>query len=173
MGVSNIASGGIILVVLVIVLMTMPKLLDSTLLLQDASTEITDLEDEITKTEINVNTITAPTTNNDEISFSIDNEGEEKLWNYEKFNVIITYDPASGRVTESLSYEGDCGVGQPTQGMWCNDGIATDLLDPDILNSGESMDVRATVADDFATGAAIVIVSTDNGVIGTDSVAVP
>ena len=172
MGLSNIASGGIILVVLIVVLMTMPKLLDSSISLQEASSQITDVEDSITKTEISVNTITAPTTNSDEISFSIDNDGEEKLWNFDNFDIIITYDPAAGRETESLSYAGDCS-GQPSQGTWCNDGITTDLLDPGILNSGESMDVRATVSDDFATGAAIVVVSTDNGVLGTDSVAVP
>lgn len=173
MGVSNIASGGIILVALVVVLMTIPNLLDDSILLQDAATQITDIEDSIAKTEINVNTIVAPTTNSDEISFSIDNTGEEKLWNFEKFSVIITYDPASGKTTETLSFDGDCGAGQPTQGTWCNDGITTDLLDPDILNPGESMDVRATVSDNFATGVAIVAVSTDNGVLGTDSVAVP
>ena len=173
MGLSNVASGGIILAVFVIVLMAMPELLGSSISLQDASSAISKVEESITRTEISVNTIIAPTANLDEVTFSIDNTGEEKLWNFEKFNVIITYDPATGRTTENLSYAGECGTGQPSQGTWCNDGITTDILDPAILNAGESMDIRATVTENISTGSVIIIVSTDSGILGTASKVVP
>ena len=173
MGLSNAASGGIILVVLVVVLMTMPGLLDKTLTLQEASTTVSDIQNSISKTIINVNTLTAPTSNPDEITFSVDNSGEEKLWNYEKFNVIITYDGVSSKHTESLLYGGTCGGGQATVGTWCIDSITDDRLDPDILNEGESLEIKSTVANNLSTGIAIVVVVTDNGVVATNSVSVP
>ena len=173
MGLSNVASGGIILVVLVVVLMTMPGLLDSTLTLQEASSANSDIQNSISKTIINVNTLTAPTGNPDEITFSVDNTGEEKLWNFEKFNVIITYDSASSKHTEALLYGGTCGGGQATVGTWCINSITDDRLDPDILNEGESLEIKSTVANNLSTGIAIVVIVTDNGVVATDSVSVP
>ena len=172
MALSNAASGGIILVVLITVLMTMPQLLENTLSLQDASTEASDIDNLISKTKIDLSSLTAPTSNSDELSFSIDNTGEEKLWNYDSFTVIVTFDDVSGRLIEELSFAGQCS-GQPTQGTWCNNGITTDLLDPDILNEDESMAVLGTVSTDFATGIVIVVVSTDNGVVASSSLSVP
>jgi hypothetical protein len=46
-------------------------------------------------------------------------------------------------------------------------------MDPDILNYGESLDVKSTVADDLSTGIAIVVVGTDNGVTATTSAIIP
>jgi hypothetical protein len=165
-------SGGIILVVLGITLMTAPKLLDSTLSLQDASTSISQVEDDISSTSINVDTLVAPTTNPDEITFSIDNIDEEKLWNFEKFNVFITYDGSTGQFTEDLSYAGTCG-GQPASGTWCIDSISDDILDPAILNYGESLNIKSTVANSISSGTVIVVIGTDNGVTSTTSVIVP
>lgn len=172
MGLSNVVSGGIVLIVLVIAFMTMPELLDSTLSLQDASTSISQVENIISKTSISIDTLVAPTANSDEITFSVNNMGEEKLWNFEKFNVIITYDGSSNKFTENLSYAGICN-GQPLPGMWCIDSISDDILDPNILNYGESLNIKSTVANNISSGGVIVVVGTDNGVITTVSTIVP
>ncbi|HSA98568.1 MAG TPA: hypothetical protein VLF17_05770 [Candidatus Nitrosotenuis sp.] len=172
MGLSSVASGGIILVVLVLVFMTMPKLLDSTLSLQGASTSIYQVENTISKTSISVDTLVAPTTYLNETTFTVHNTGQEKLWNFADFNVIITYNAASGEFTQSLSYAGTC-HGIPAIGRWCIDSIDDDILDPDILNYGESLNVRSTVANSISSGSFIVTVGTDNGVIGTVSMTVP
>ncbi len=172
MGLSNVVSGGIILVALVLALMTMPKLLDSTLSLQDASSSVSEIEDDISSTSISVDTLVAPTANPDEITFSVNNIGEEKLWNFDKFNVIITYDGSSSQYTEVLSYAGICS-GQPAEGKWCINSISDDILDPDILNYGESLDIKSTVANDISSGIVIVVVGTDNGVTATISTSIP
>ena len=158
--------------VLITVLMTMPGLLENTLSLQDTSSEASNIDNLISKTNIDLSSLTAPTSNLDEFSLSIDNIGEEKLWNYDSFNVIVTYDDISGRLIEELSYAGQCS-GQPTQGTWCNNGITTDLLDPDLLNEDESMTILGTVTSNFATGIVIVVISTDNGVVASSSLSVP
>lgn len=165
-------AGGIILSVLALSIMTVPKLLDSTLSLQDASSVISHLEDDISSTSISVDTLVAPTANPDEITFSVNNVGEEKLWNFERFNVIVTYDALTGQYTESLSYAGTCS-GQPAAGSWCIDSITDDIMDPDILNYGEELNIKSTVANDVTTGAVIVVVGTDNGVIATISTSIP
>jgi len=172
MGLSNAVSGGIILVALVFALMTVPKLMDSTLSLQEVSSSVANLEDSIASTLISVDTLVAPTVNSDEITFSVNGLGEEKLWNFERFNVIVTYDGASGKSTEPLSYAGACS-GQPAEGTWCVDSISDDILDPGILNYGESLEVKSTLAEDVSSGIVIVVVGTDNGVVATTSGLVP
>lgn len=172
MGLSGAIAGGIILAVLALTLLTAPKMLDSILSLQDTSSIASNVEDDISSTSISIDTLVAPTTNPNEITFSVNNIGEEKLWNFERFNVIITYDAASGQFTEDLSYAGTCS-GQPAQGYWCIDSIDSDLLDPDILNYGESLNIKTTMANNISSGMVIVVVGTDNGVIATTSTSIP
>lgn len=165
-------SGGIILIALVLALMTMPKLLDSTLSLQDASSSVSEIEDDISSTSISIDNLVAPTTNSNEITFSINNIGEEKLWNFENFNVLITYDGSSSQYTQALTFAGICS-GQPTAGKWCVDSIDDDIMDPDILNYGESLNIKSSVTNNLSTGSVIVVVGTDNGVTATISASVP
>jgi len=172
LGLSNVVSGGIILIVLVLAIMTMPKLLDSTISLQDASTRISHVEDVISKTSISLDTLVAPTTNKNEITFSVNNVGEEKLWNFAKFNVITTYYNSTNQYTQSLTYAGTCG-GQPAKGKWCINSISNDILDPDILNYGEILNVKSSVTNNINSGTLIVVVGTDNGITATISTSVP
>ena len=103
------------------------------------------------------------------VNFTLHNNGTEKLWNYEKFNVLITYDDGPSMTTEELTYSGDCLGGVPSVGNWCIQTITSDVLDPGILNDGESASIRTQVNQNLGTDNAIAIVTTDNGVTATRS----
>ena len=169
MGLSNALSGGIVMIVLVYILFAALVILDSSILVQDASTKSVEIGTSISKTTINIDSLSV-LQSQDFVDFSLNNNGEEKLWNFENFNLIITFDGiTSGRLTESLIYSGFC-AGQPTSGNWCIDSISNDILDPEILNSGEIMNVQSTVSEDLqSNGIIIVAMSTENGVVATIS----
>jgi len=101
------------------------------------------------------------------VNFTLVNEGQEKLWNFDDFDVIIKYDEISGRSTEELSFNGDCLGGVPPVGTWCIETISEDFLDPGIINEGESARIRSQVNQDLVSGNTIVSVNTDNGAIAT------
>lgn len=146
----------------VYVMMTLPGIVDKTISISEASSDISKVEDSIVKTTIGVNSISA-SVGSQVMTFTIDNSGMEKLWNYQKFNVIITYTGVSAKQTESLVYYGSCS-GNPPSGYWCLDSISNDNLDPKILNTGETLTARSTVSQNAQAGAIVVIVSADNGV---------
>ena len=167
MGLSNALSGGIVMIVLVYVLLTALVMIDSSISIQDASTDSAEIETSISKTDISAHSLSALAGQNS-VDFTIDNNGEEKLWNFENFNLIITFDgETSGRLTESLSYSGFCS-GVPSQGTWCINSISNDILDPEIVNDGESMSILSTVSEGILNGGIVIVVmSTDNGVVAS------
>ena len=162
MGLSVAIAGGIMMFTFVYVMMTIPGIVDKTISITEASSDISKVEDSITKTIMNVNSVSA-SIGSKVITFSIDNSGTEKLWNYQKFNIIITYKGTSAVQTESLAYYGTC-AGSPPSGYWCLDSISNDNLDPKILNAGETLNIKSTVSQNAQTGAIVVLVSADNGV---------
>ena len=155
------------MVALISVLLTVPGIVGTTSIVQDASHEISDIEESIRNTDIKLTFLSA-SSGSDLVVFTVNNHGDEKLWNFEKFDLIITYDEASSLLTESLSYAGACS-GDPSAGYWCNDGITPDIIDPGILNTNEQMNVKATVANNIVSGIVIVVMSTDNGVDSSTS----
>ena len=168
MGLSSAISGGIVLVVLIYVLLLMPGALDQTSIVQDAANEISDLEKTISETSITLSSLTA-TQGSSLITFTVNNYGNEKLWQYEKFTVIITYDGVtSDRLSEVLSYSGTCS-GDPSSGNWCIDSISSDVSDPGVLNSNESMLIKLRVNENVDTGIVIALISTNNGITSSIS----
>ena len=169
MGLGTAISGGIVMFVLLSVLLMIPGLADKATIIQEASTEISQINESISRTDIDLTSLSA-SSGSSLVSFNIENEGMEKLWNFAKFNVILTFDgETSGRLVETLSYEGNCS-GNPAVGNWCVDSISTDLVDPGILNEGETMTILATVSENLITdGILIVLFSTENGVITTSA----
>jgi len=107
MGLSIVISGAIIFVALMYALMTIPNVLDSILLVDEASSEISVLEDSISQTEMSIDSIEAAI-GSSKVNFTLTNDGNEKLWNYEKFDLLITYDAdiagVKTRITEELTY---------------------------------------------------------------------
>lgn len=167
MGLSVAIAGGIIMFALVYILLMLPGVVDQTTSVTKASSEIVDIENSILKTNIAMSSLTA-TAANTTISFTITNSGTEKLWNYEKFSLIITY-PISGSTnkTESFTYQsGACGT--PSAGKWCVTSISSDAIDPKILNTDEILNGRATSSTTPAAGGtAYATISTDKGITAT------
>ena len=170
MGLSNALSGGIVMVALISVLLTVPGIVGTTSIVQDASTEIADVELKIANTQISLSLLSA-TNGDDLITFTLSNVGTEKLWNYDKFNIFVTYDEDSTRYTESLTYAGDCS-GEPSAGNWCVSSISNDNLDPGILNQNEDMSIQLKVNQNTQNGIVIVVLSVDNGETTTISTTV-
>ena len=166
MGLSNAISGGIVMVALISILLTLPGIMNTTSDVQDAANEISDLETEIYNTDISISSLSA-NTGSDTITYSLNNDGPEKLWNFEKFHVFVTYvGVSSGQKTESLTYSNTCSA---ISGQWCISSLNNDNLDPGIINEGESGNLSLTVDEKLATGIVAVIVSTQNGVVASAS----
>ena len=169
MGLSIAVSGAIVMAALMYVLISMPGLVDSIYSVNEVSSEVSTLEGSIIQTDITLDFLAADSTS-DYVNFTVNNVGKEKLWNFDDFDLIITFDDPTIRLTEKLSYEGNCVGDVPSAaGNWCIQVISNDILDPGILNSGESMDVRTQVSTQLDPGIAIVLVVTDNGVVATSS----
>lgn len=106
MGLSIVISGAIIFVALMYTLMNIPNVFDSILSVEEVSSEISVLEDSISQTEIRIDSIDADIGSN-KVNFTLVNDGNEKLWNYDDFDVLITYDAdiagVKTRITEELT----------------------------------------------------------------------
>jgi hypothetical protein len=80
---------------------------DSIFSVEDVSSEISVLEDSISQTEMRIDSIEAAIGNN-KVNFTLTNDGNEKLWNYDDFDLLITYDAdiagVKTPVTEKLTY---------------------------------------------------------------------
>jgi hypothetical protein len=79
------------MVSLLAILYSMPGLMDSIISLEETSSEVSVLENSILETNISVDSL-AGTSGLPFITFNLNNEGSEKLWNYDEFEVFITYD---------------------------------------------------------------------------------
>ena len=151
------------MVALISVLLTVPGIIGTTSIVQDASTDISEIETKIYHTDIAISSLSSSLGSN-LVTFTVSNTGNEKLWDYTNFDLFITYNgTTSGIKTEQLSYSGTCS-GNPSSGNWCVNSFTNDLLDPSILNEGESMNLRSTVSENADIGLVAIIISTDNGV---------
>ena len=166
MGLSTAISGAIILTTLVMLFMTMPGILDSVFSIEETSKVVSKLEKSIFDTEIRLESLEA-LSGVSSVNFTLNNEGSEKLWDYEKFNLFISYEGGSGKLTKELTYDGNCLGSIPNAGNWCIESIALDSLDPGLLNSGESAEIWTQVSPSLGSGAVAVIISTNNGVVNT------
>ncbi len=165
MGLSIVISGGIVLFALVYILLTMPGVVNQTILITKASTDISEVEDSILRTNIEMSSLSAAS-GSSVVNFTINNTGTEKLWDFTKFSLFLTYTSASGTQTESLSYEGTCS-GNPSSGSWCIASISSDNVDPNILNADETLNVRSTVSQSLISGTVVTTFSTDNGIVAS------
>lgn len=163
MGLSIAVSGGIVLFALVYILLTIPGVVNQTVSITRASTDISEVENSILRTNIEINSLDA-SSGSSVINFTVNSLGVEKLWNFAKFNLIITYPSASGTNTESLSYAGICS-GNPSSGTWCVASISDDNVDPNILNTDETLNARSRVSQSLISGTVSTAFSTDNGIV--------
>jgi len=170
MGLSNAISGAIILFGITYVMFTFAGFTDTTVSITEVSSLKSNLESKLAKTSIDVTIPTAPGTDN-AFNFRIENTNLEKLWDFDNFDIIITYDSSGTTYTETLTYDSTC----PTlAGDWCiTSWIGGDILDPGVLNDGEIIVVRVRVVNDLEDASdLIIIVSTPNGVVGSTTTTV-
>lgn len=157
-------------------MMAVPSMMDATSSVSQTSSELYDVENAILKTNITVEDVTAVSGSNI-ILFNLTSSGNTKLWKYDKFNVIVTYDGIQSlipltriRTTEELTYTETCLV---TADTWCANRFINDHMDPTILNNGETMEIRGVLQYQlWSTGLLIISVSTDNGTVASKSVTV-
>ena len=95
---------------MLLVFMTVPGLMEKFVSIGETSSKTSDLENKILKTDTKVQELLA-FSGSKVVNFDLLNEGNEKLWDYDKFNVIITYDAYTGgptptRLTEHFTYNG-------------------------------------------------------------------
>lgn len=149
---------------IVYVLFTFTTLTDNAASFSYVSSEKSDLESKLLKTSINVTIDSAPGTDAT-FDFEIINTNLEKLWNFDKFDVIITYVNSGKTYTETMTYDSTC---PPATGEWCIQTWTNDVLDPEILNNGETITVRTEVSNSLQNNSdLIVIVSTPNGIVAS------
>lgn len=163
MGLSVAIAGGIVMFSLVYILLMLPGVVDQTTSITKASSSISDVENSILKTNIAMSAFSG-TAASDTMDFTITSSGTEKLWNYEKFSLIVTY-PIAGSTnkTESFTYQsGACAT--PAAGKWCVVSMSSDNFDPNILNTNEALNGRLTSTIDLNTGTVYATISTDIGV---------
>ncbi len=164
MGLSVAIAGAIVLSVLMVVLMTMTGFVGTMFTIGDVTTQISQVEKSIAKTDISLDALEA-LSGSAKVNFTLNNDDTEKLWNFEHFNVFIEYDNAAGPVIEELSFNGDCSGIAPSAGNWCIETIGADILDEGIINDGESGDIWTQVSQNLVNPNPFVTVSTDNGVV--------
>ena len=144
---------------------------ETSLTINDAAIDNFEIENQVYHTAFSLSSLGSPQ-GNDDPDFTLTNDGQEKLWDFENFLVLIEYDgEANGgtRYVETFTYSGSCS-GNPPVGNWCIDAWNNDNMEPNILNTGESIDIIATTSDDLEnTGLIVVSVSTENGVTATIS----
>jgi len=165
MGLSVAISGGIVLTVIMLILLSMPGLVDKMFSIGDVTSQVAHFEKTISDTDISLETLFAfpPSGPSPLVNFTLNNDDTEKLWNFDDFDVLIEYESASGDELEELSYGGKCQGSLPSVGEWCIEGISGDFLDKGILNDGESAEIWTRVSQNLASDNARVTVSTDNG----------
>jgi archaellum component FlaF (FlaF/FlaG flagellin family) len=107
MGFSVAISGGIVCVTIIIVFSLVFAMTGQIYEINSSRTKSSDLDSALAHTDADIEFLYAPS-EGDLISFTLANIGNEKLWNYEKFNVIVTYNASIAGVptmtTERLTY---------------------------------------------------------------------
>ncbi len=84
-----------------------------------ASSHAFDNNDEITKTGIMILDVNASSSSK-LVNFTLTNQGSEKLWNYDEFDIIVTYDAdilgTKTKVTEQFTYNANAFAMSPGHG---------------------------------------------------------
>lgn len=169
MGLSIGITGGIMMFTMFVSLLLIPPILDKTLAISHTGNERMDIDDNIIKTQLSIEDIIAIETK-DDVTFTISNIGTEKIWDFSKFDVFITYDRLNptGTVTEKLDFDLSC---PPQVSTWCINQIIDDFLEPNILNYNEELVVDVQLDDKIDNdGLVRIIVSAYNGVVATGSI---
>ena len=169
MGLSVGIAGGIMMFTMFASLLIIPPIIDKTLAISHTGNERIDMDDSVIKTQLSIEDVIA-LESKDDVTFTISNTGTEKILDFSKFDIFITYDrlnPA-GTITEKLDYDLSC---PPQTSSWCINQVIDDFLEPSILNYNEGLVVDVKLSGKIANNGIVrIIVSTDNGVVATRAI---
>ncbi|MEW6044057.1 MAG: hypothetical protein AB1608_07310 [Thermoproteota archaeon] len=116
MGLNYAISASIVFIPLVTIMMIIPGIADTILQINDAALDASELETSILNTHLQLSDLQA-TGDSNLIYFNVTNIGNTKLWNYENFDLIVTYEGVVGstatNVTERLDYTDNVPNGDP------------------------------------------------------------
>lgn len=154
------------MVAFVMVLMTLPNIMDNIFSVGDTASSVSKHNDVIDNTDISTRRLETEV-GSSKVNFTLVNQGSENLWKFVDFNLFVEYNAGSGKRTEELTYSGKCLGGIPQVRKWCIETITNDFKDPNILNLGEGARIRTNLSQDLADTDAVITVVTDNGVINT------
>ncbi len=105
MGLSIVVAGGIVMIAIMSMLFVVPSVIESIVEIDDVSFQALMLNDDISKTSIDIQSLTVL---DDIVKFGLFDDDIEKLWNYDDFTLIVTYDAdISGtktKITEEFTY---------------------------------------------------------------------
>ena len=173
MGLSIAISGGIVIFSMIYLMVAFVSQGDEISKTTLASSDVAKIESTISQTKVNIDSIDNTTSNL--VYFTVSNTGSTKLWNYDKFNVIVTYDGGTLskiRYIEQLTFEKTC---SSDTGKWCLGTFSNDVQDPGILNPGESVQIHCKLQNLLYPTNKLVqtLISTDNGVVASKAEVVP
>lgn len=107
MGLSVAISGGIIMMTMMIIFGVFAVMLFDIQIETTSKSQVFNNNNKISKTGISISGINS-TIGSNLVNFTLTNQGSEKLWNYDDFNVLVTYDAdiagSKTRVTEKFNY---------------------------------------------------------------------
>jgi archaellum component FlaF (FlaF/FlaG flagellin family) len=118
MGLSHIIPAGVVFIPLVVIVMAIPDISNTILQINEAALDVSELENSILNTHFELSNLSA-TGDSNTISFNVTNIGNTKLWDYDNFDLIVTYEGVVGtsstNVTERLSYTETAPTGDPIE----------------------------------------------------------
>lgn len=164
MGLSIAISGTIVVFSLFLVLNSFMSVSEGIFNQSITTTQKISIDRNYLDTDITISSLQTGTSN---VTLSLENTGNTKLWSFEKFDFIVTYDTPAGRTNEELDYV----LCPAIDGQWCIESITNDIQDPNILNTLEIGVLKGNLTDIVMTpGSLTVSITTDNGVTVANSV---
>jgi len=179
LAISNAAAGGIMLVTMIVIVMMTPNILDKMLALQESSSDISAIENEIFDTQVEISSLSG-SPGGKVINFTLSNVGEQKLWKFDKFDLFVTYEAnIAGTKTmtiEHLVYNATASFLEKTSaqelqsGYWTVNSITDDQIETRILNQDEDSSILAKLNNPvYPTGKVMVVVSTERGILSSSA----
>lgn len=171
MGLSIAISGGIVTFSIVYAMMSFPAIVDDTTKISASESQMTNNQFLRLQTNISISNL-QDQNGNGAATFQVINTGNTVLWNYNNFDVIITYQENATNnpvLTETLRYVNSCSGLASDQ--WCISHIQNDNIHPGLLDPEEIATINAQPAHTTESGGDFTVeFGTDNGVTTSDSV---
>ncbi len=172
MGLSIAISGGIVTFSIVYAMMSFTTIVDDATKISTSQSQMSNSLFSRLQTNIRISNLedsggTMPAT------FKITNTGNTMLWDYNNFDVIITYQEnnTSNILTETLKYTNNCSdiIG----GQWCISQIQDDTVHPGMFDPGKVATIDAQPSNPTESGGHFtVLFGTSNGVTTFSSVTI-